>query len=140
MSGGRPADAVLLLDTCALLDLAVAPERVRDAVREALSDPTTGLLVSSASAWEVAIKTRQGRLPGGERLLSAWDQTLLDLRAEPLVIDPADAIRAGGLSWTHRDPFDRMLVAQAMRRNVAVVTSDRRIIDGGIVRTIDTRA
>lgn len=78
---------------------------------------------------------------------SAADQTipldtcaLLDLQAAPLVIDAEDAIRAGGLGWPHKDPFDRMLVAQASRHNVPVATSDRVIIEAGIVTTIDTRA
>ncbi len=133
------SDRAILLDTCALLDLSVQSARITTSVRAHLGDPSTRLLVSAASAWEVAIKARQGRLPGGERLVASWDKSLLDLQAAPLVIEAADALRAGGLQWTHRDPFDRMLVAQASRYNVALATSDRVLVESGIVTTIDTR-
>lgn len=112
--------------------------RTVDAYHE-LADPATPLRVSAASAWEVAIKTRQGRLPGGDRLVTSWDQALLDLRAEPLAMDAADAIRAGSLGWAHHDPFDRMLVAQAMRYNLVLATSDHGIIDAALVTTLDIR-
>jgi PIN domain nuclease of toxin-antitoxin system len=130
----------VLLDTCALLDLSVESAKITPSVRERLVDPSTRLIVSAASAWEVAIKVRQGKLPGGERLVASWDKSLLDLQAAPLVMDAADAIRAGGLAWAHRDPFDRMLVAQATRYNLPLVTSDRLIVAAGIVSTVNTRA
>lgn len=130
----------VLLDTCALLDLSVDPSKVAEEVRNDLSDLSITVLVSSASAWEIAIKTRSGKLPGGESLITAWDHNLIDLRASPLPIDHGDAIRAGGLPWTHRDPFDRMLVAQSLRHNIPLVTRDDVIISAGIVTTIDTRA
>lgn len=133
-----PGRAVLL-DTCALLDLSITPERIAPRVRDELVDVSTRILVSAASAWEIAIKTRHGRLAGGERLTASWEQNLVDLRADPLEIDAADAIRAGSLAWAHRDPFDRMLVAQATRYNLALATSDRAILDAGIATTIDTR-
>ena len=136
---GEPGRTVLL-DTCTVLDLAIAPSRIAAAALAELGDPSVNLLVSAASAWEISIKTRRGRLPGGERLLNAWQRSLLDLRANPLGIDHDDAIRAGGLPWVHRDPFDRMLVAQAARLNVPLVTRDAVIIDAGVVPTLDTRA
>ncbi len=131
---------ILLLDTCTVLDLAVAPSRIADAALAELGDPSVNLLVSAASAWEISVKTRRGRLPGGERLLNSWQRSLLELRADPLGIDHDDAIRAGGLPWAHRDPFDRMLVAQAARLNVPLVTRDAVIIAAGVVPTLDTRA
>lgn len=136
---GEPG-RTLLLDTCTVLDLAIAPSRVAATAMAEVSDLSVNLLVSAASAWEISIKTRRGRLPGGERLLNAWQRSLLDLRADLLGIDHDDAIRAGGLPWAHRDPFDRMLVAQAARLNVALVTRDAAIIDAGVVPTLDTRA
>jgi PIN domain nuclease of toxin-antitoxin system len=135
---GEPSRTVLL-DTCTFLDLSIAPDKIAHGVRADLSDLSVRLLVSAATAWEIAIKTRHGRLAGGERLLSAWDQSLIDLEASPLAIDHDDAIRAGGLQWAHRDPFDRVLVAQAVRRNLPVATRDKVIIDARIVATIDTR-
>lgn len=129
----------MLLDTCTLLDLTTAPDSIGPAVLARLSDLSTELLVSAATAWEVAIKTSQGKLAGGELLLAAWEQNLLDLRAEAMPIDHEDAIRAGGLAWPHRDPFDRMLMAQSLRRNVPIATRDRAVLDAGITATIDTR-
>lgn len=133
-----PARTVLL-DACALLDLTSVPDNIDDTVREQLSDLSTKLLVSAATAWEIAIKTRSGKLFGGDRLLTSWEQSLIDLQADSIAIDHHDAIRAGGLPWTHRDPFDRMLVAQARRYNVSVATSDNTIIEARIIDTIDTR-
>lgn len=136
--GGDLSGRAVLLDTCALLDLSVAPMKIKSEVREILSDLSTKVIVSAASAWEIAIKVHQGQLPGGERLTASWDQSLVDLQADSLDIDADDAIRAGALSWGHRDPFDRMLVAQAMRHNLPVATSDSVIIDAGVVPTINT--
>ncbi|MFT4216055.1 MAG: type II toxin-antitoxin system VapC family toxin [Micropruina sp.] len=138
MSGRDPR--TLLLDTCTLLDLTIVPTRIAPAVLAELGDGSVELLVSAVTAWEIAIKVRQGKLLGGERLLDSWDQTLHDLRATPLGIDHTDAVRAGGLPWAHRDPFDRMLVAQATRHNVPLVTRDRLILDAAVSATIDTRA
>lgn len=80
----------------------------------------------------------RGKLVGGERLLASWDQTLLDLQATPLGIDHGGAIQAGGLPWAHRDPVDRMLVAQATRHNVPLVTRGEVILGAGVTPTIDT--
>ena len=128
----------LLLDTNALLDLVVDPARIVPAIRDELATSSAQFFVSAASAWEVAIKVRQGKLPGGERLIASWAQSLLDIQATPLAMDFEDAIRAGSLPWSHKDPFDRMLVAQATRYNLPLVTGDTTIIGAGIVITIDT--
>jgi len=130
---------MLLLDTNVLLALSIQPEVINDDVRARLSDLSMRLVVSAASAWEIAIKTRRGKLPGGQRLVDSWGQSLLDLQADSLAIDSEDAIRAGSLEWSHRDSFDRMLVAQALRYNYALVTRDAKIIDARIATTIDTR-
>lgn len=132
-------DRVLLLDTNALLNLSVRPDEIDTGVCDMLEALSTKLVVSAASAWEIAIKTRRGKLPGGDRLLDSWAQTLIDLQAAPLAIDYEDAIRAGGLQWEHRDPFDRMLVAQALRHNYPLVTGDATIIEARLATTIDTR-
>lgn len=129
----------LLLDTNALLSVSIQPERINVDVRHRLAELSTTLVVSAVSAWELAIKVRQGKLRAGERLVESWDQNLIDLQADPLPIDSEDAIRAGDLRWDHRDPFDRMLVAQALRYNYPLVTSDATIIDAQLVTTIDTR-
>lgn len=129
----------VLLDTNALLWLTVAPERVAPGVGDHLAEPSTELVVSAASAWEVAIKTRAGKLPGGEAPLSVWEETRSNIRAEAIDIAAADAIMAGGLPWPHRDPFDRMLVAQATRRGLTLASSDSTVLAGAISATLDTR-
>jgi PIN domain nuclease of toxin-antitoxin system len=125
----------VLLDTHALLWLVSAPEKVSDAAREVLGDPNTEVIVSAASAWEIAIKTRLGRLDG-EPLLTAWADIIADMTATDLAIDAGDAIMAGRLPWEHKDPFDRMLVAQAARRNLTIATSDAYILRSALTPTL----
>jgi PIN domain nuclease of toxin-antitoxin system len=127
--------ATVLLDTNAFLYLVSAPQTVPVAAREVLADPATELFVSAASAWEVAIKTRLGRLDG-ERLLSAWSDITADMSATEVPIDATDAILAGRLNWAHKDPFDRVIVAQATRRNLTVATRDQRMLDAALTATL----
>jgi PIN domain nuclease of toxin-antitoxin system len=125
----------VLLDTNALLWLVSIPEKIAPTVRDVLADPGTQLFVSAASAWEIAVKTRLGRLDG-EPLLSAWADIISDMTATELPIAAADAIFAGRLPWEHKDPFDRMIVAQAARRNLAIATRDQQILGASLTPTI----
>ncbi len=129
----------ILLDTHVLLWLVSAPDRIPRSVREQLADQTNGLLVSAASAWEIAIKTRIGRLDGGP-LLSAWAENLASMAADDLAIDSADGAMAGQLNWDHKDSFDRMIVTQAARRNLTIATNDEHLIDYAFTPVIDTRS
>ena len=139
MTAQRPTSTPLtvLLDTNALLWLVGALDKVSDSARQLLGDPETEIMVSAASAWEIAIKTRLGRLDG-EPLLSAWSDIIADMAATDLAIDAGDAILAGRLPWEHRDPFDRMLVAQAARRNLTLATSDADILRAALTPTLKT--
>ena len=139
MTVPRPTSTPLavLLDTNALLWLVSAPEKVSDSARQQLRDPSTEIIVSAASAWEIAIKTRLGRLDG-QPLLSAWPDIIADMTATDLAIDAGDAILAGRLPWEHKDPFDRMLVAQAARRNLTLATSDADILRAALTPTLRT--
>jgi PIN domain nuclease of toxin-antitoxin system len=127
-----------LLDTNVLLWLVSTPDKIAGSVRDALTDPTNELIVSAVSAWEIAIKTRIGRLDGVP-LLSAWDETLASMRAADLAIDSADAALAGQLSWNHKDPFDRMIVAQATRRGFTIATSDNRIAKSALTAVLQVQ-
>lgn len=127
----------ILLDTNALLWLTSEPDRIAESAREVLVDQANELFVSAASAWEVAVKTRIGRLDGAP-LLSAWSEVLAGMGAVDLVIDSADAAMAGQLNWEHKDPFDRMIVAQAARRGFSIATSDLRVIRGAVTPVIVT--
>jgi PIN domain nuclease of toxin-antitoxin system len=139
MTARRPTSTSLavLLDTNALLWLVSAPEKVSESARQQLRDPRTEIMVSAASAWEIAIKTRLGRVDG-EPLLSAWSDIIADMTATDLAIDAGDAILAGRLPWEHKDPFDRMLVAQAARRNLTLATSDAGILRAALTPTLKT--
>jgi PIN domain nuclease of toxin-antitoxin system len=137
VTAGGLASAAVLLDTNALLWLIAEPEKVSAAALEVLSKPNTEVSVSAASAWEIAIKTRLGRLDG-DPLLSAWPEILADMSATELPIDAGDGILAGRLPWEHRDPFDRMIVAQAARRNLTIATSDSRILQAALTPTLKT--
>jgi PIN domain nuclease of toxin-antitoxin system len=117
----------LLLDTHVLLWALGEPERLSRLARLAIEDPANLRLVSSASAWEIAIKHRLGRLPGAQVVLEGYDRHLKRLRATELPIASHHAILAGGLPHPHRDPFDRMLAAQAMLEGAIVVSNDRAL-------------
>jgi len=125
----------ILLDTHILLGLVSEPSTVDDAALEVPSQPSTTVSVTAASAWEIGVKTRLGRL-AGETLLSAWSDVIADMSTTELPIDSADAILAARLPWEHRDPFDRVIVAQALRRNLTIATRDTRILDASLTPTL----
>lgn len=129
----------ILLDTNAFLALVAEPQRIAPSVREILAAEATEIAVSAASAWEISIKTGAGKLPGGRTVLATWDILVADLCAGTFDISVADAIAAGGLPWHHRDPFDRVLVAQASSRGYRLATSDSVILRDAPVPTLDTR-
>ncbi|MBT0566065.1 type II toxin-antitoxin system VapC family toxin [Williamsia sp. CHRR-6] len=129
----------ILLGTNALLWLATNPDRVAPEARAALSDRSNDLAVSAAPAWEIAVKSRLGRLDA-EPLLAAWSETLAAMGVDDLAIDAADSVTACRLAWEHNDPFDRMVVAQALRRGLVIAASDQRMIAGALTPTIDTRS
>ncbi|MFV8229366.1 type II toxin-antitoxin system VapC family toxin [Mycolicibacterium fortuitum] len=105
---------------------------------EVLEHQANELFVSVVSAWEVAMKTLIGRLNGAP-LLSAWDEVLAGMNATELVIDSDDATMASQLDWERKDPFDRMIVAQAARRALTIATSDNQLIHGALTPVLVTR-
>ncbi|MGC0142002.1 type II toxin-antitoxin system VapC family toxin [Pseudactinotalea sp. Z1732] len=113
-----------LLDTHALLWALTKPATLSPTAHEVIVDRGTTLLSSAASAWEVATKSRLGRLPQATGLLSAWDRNLQRLGCEHLPITDEHAMLAGSLDWVHRDPFDRMLAAQAISESLVLITRD----------------
>ena len=131
----EPTAAAILLDTHVLLWLVSAPEEVAAEAREIIGDPARRVVVSAVSAWEIAIKTRLGRLDG-EPLLSAWADVMASMGIVELPIDAADAIFAGRLRWDHRDPFNRMIIAQAARRGLTIATRDAHILDAALTPTV----
>ncbi|MDO5682695.1 MAG: type II toxin-antitoxin system VapC family toxin [Propionibacteriaceae bacterium] len=112
-----------LLDTHVFLWLLTDPDRVPGEELTALADPANELLVSAVSALEVATKERIGKLtaPG---LVDGWTNHVAAIGAQPLTITTEHALLAGRLPWVHRDPFDRLLVAQATIDGLVLVTVD----------------
>lgn len=112
-----------LLDTHVLLWLLGSSERVPPAVQDRLRDPGARLLVSSVSAMEVATKTRLGKLPD-TGLVTSWSRQVARLGASELDLTTDAALTAGSLGWPHRDPFDRLLAAQAIHEGARLVSVD----------------
>ncbi|KNY07690.1 type II toxin-antitoxin system VapC family toxin [Microbacterium sp. GCS4] len=115
-----------LLDTHVVLWLATDPERVPRALRDSLVG-ADALFVSAATGYEIAQKVRLGRLQHGGQVLARWTALLRSLLAEELPLSGEHMRTAGELDWEHRDPFDRMLVAQAQIDGLILVTADQRI-------------
>jgi len=116
----------LLLDTHVLLWAALKPQLLPQRLRDRLLDPQHTLLLSAATAWELSIKHHLGKLPEAAPLL-AFTEAAQQLGAQVLSITAAHAVEAGALVWGHRDPFDRMLVAQAQLEGCQLVTLDEHI-------------
>ncbi|PZU47900.1 MAG: PIN domain nuclease [Microbacterium sp.] len=116
----------LLLDTHVVVWLATEPERVPAGLRARLQS-AEHLAVSAASAYEIAQKVRSGRMPGATGIVARWDELVAAMMAEDVALTSADMAHAAGLAWEHRDPFDRMLVAQAQRRGFTLATRDAAI-------------
>jgi PIN domain nuclease of toxin-antitoxin system len=115
----------LLLDTHVLLWWLFDDDRLTPAMRAAIADPRTSVAVSAASAWEMAIKAVRGKLTIPEDLAEEIERQGF----EGLPVTVEDSLAAGALPRHHDDPFDRMLIAQAVRRRFVLVTADRRFAD-----------
>ncbi len=113
----------LLLDTRAVLWFAAADRRLSLIAKSAIEDPDAVSLLSAVVVWEVAIKRGLNRLQASNDYLRIF----LEAGAEPLQISFDHAQRVEHLPPHHRDPFDRLLVAQAQAENAMIVTSDARI-------------
>jgi PIN domain nuclease of toxin-antitoxin system len=114
----------LLLDTHVFLWYLTADSRLPDSFRSAIQDPTNDVFLSAASVWEVAIKYALGKLP-----LPAPPQEFIPLERErhriaSLPIEEGAIAHLANLPSVHRDPFDRMLVAQSLQHDLTILTLD----------------
>jgi PIN domain nuclease of toxin-antitoxin system len=114
----------LLLDTHVWLWAVLTPERMAQAARDAIEDMHNSILISAASAWEIAIKHALGKLPLSESPEALVPKAMAALHAEELAITTRHALRAGALPAHHNDPFDRILLAQALCEDSVLVTAD----------------
>ena len=114
----------LLLDTHALLWWLVEPEKLSALAIAAINDPAATVFVSAATGWELATKVRLGKLPGAELLLQDLPSLLQHQGFQPLAVQLHHGVRAGSYQQAHRDPFDRMLAAQAELEGLQLVSLD----------------
>ena len=126
----------ILLDTQCWLWMAASPERLSARARSAIERADNQLFLSAASAWEIAIKHALGMLSLPEPPARYVPSRVDRLRTTPLPIDQAHALHVAALPPHHRDPFDRLLVAQAQVEHLPILTADP-VFDRYDVDTID---
>jgi PIN domain nuclease of toxin-antitoxin system len=124
----------VLLDTHALIWAVDDPTRLTPAAVAVLQNPMSLLLISAATVWETAIKVGTGKLTLSGPYRPWITKALSDLGAVvlPVTVEYADA--QAGLPFHHRDPFDRLLVAQALVEGVPVVSGNTQFDAYGVVR------
>jgi len=113
-----------LIDTHILLWWIFDDPKLYTTCRDIIRNPNHRIFVSSASAWEIATKYRIGKLPEAKQLVEQYSQILNQGKFIELAITSAHALRAGSLPIAHKDPFDRMIIAQAELENFPVITCD----------------
>jgi PIN domain nuclease of toxin-antitoxin system len=116
------------------LSLARLARRKRLKARRLIANDTNAVLVSAASAWEITTKFRLGKLLGASDVAADVVGCVSGQGFVPLDISLLHAQRAGSLAGEHRDPFDRMLIAQAQLEDIAIVSDDRVFDDFGVRR------
>jgi PIN domain nuclease of toxin-antitoxin system len=119
----------LLLDTHTFLWWIADDPALSQRARQEIGETGNSVYVSAASAYEIAVKTRLGKLPGAAAIAGQFARRLMIEGFSGLAIEPAHADRAGLLPGPHRDPFDRLLIAQAQQENLTLVSLDA-VFDG----------
>jgi PIN domain nuclease of toxin-antitoxin system len=124
----------LLLDTHSWIWFYLGDSRLSATARSLIEDPAHEKLVSPASYWELAIKVSIGKYKMAESYDDFIQHALLDNGFAVLPIEPRHTARVADLSFTsgHRDPFDRLLVAQAKSEGIPIVSRDKDLEDYGI--------
>jgi len=117
----------LLLDTCTLLWIAINSNELSQRARELFVDPHNLVLLSVASAWEIAVKNRLGKLPLPQPVERFVPSLRTKYCVESLPLDEESALHEARLPPLHRDPFDRILVSQAIVHGLVLLTPDSLI-------------
>jgi len=124
----------LLLDTHALLWSLSDDEYLSREAREAVKDYANDIYVSAASAWEIATKFRIGKLPQAAPFVYTFEESLRKMRFKELAVTVGHGQRAGLLPGEHKDPFDRLLIAQAQAENLLLVSNEKLFDRYGVQR------
>ncbi len=127
-----------LLDTQVFLWMQSTPERIGTRSRLLIDDGATSLVLSAASSWEIAIKHALGKLPLPEPPDVYVPTRMSSSAVAALPVEHAHALRVAALEPHHRDPFDRMLVAQAQLEGLTLITADP-VFDQYAVDVLDAR-
>ena len=117
----------LLLDTHALLWWWKNAVQLGDGAKSALIDPDNEVFVSAASGWEVATKVRKGQLPAFAGSITTFADDVVRDGFQHLSVTVQHGLHGGSLSGPHKDPFDRLIAAQALLEDLIVVTRDAEI-------------
>ena len=123
-----------LLDTHTFLWWMTDSRRLSETVHRAITDEANEVLISAASAWEITTKHRLGKLPGADLIAADVAGALANQGFGELAITVDDASRAGALPGPHRDPFDRMLIAQALTHNLVFISNESLFDQYGVRR------
>ena len=121
--------STFLLDTHALLWWLFGDSKLSTAAFEVIQDPGHTILVSAACGWEIATKYRLGKLPHADEAANNLPSLLRKARMDVLPITMEHALAAGSLPGPHRDPFDRMLIAQSQIEGHPLITKDSAFQD-----------
>ncbi len=132
--GNSGQDKGYLLDTCAILFAALRPEMLSPLAVRILSDPEVRVYVSPVSLWEIGLKVRIGKIGLGCDLPEFLIKSGLAASTEELPLTWADSMWSERLPGHHADPFDRMLIAQAIEAGLTLLTKDRWIAEYSEVR------
>lgn len=117
----------LLLDTHAFLWLIAEPEKLSERVTELIQDSSNSVFLSSVSVWEIVVKHSRGQLDLPEDPITLVPRMRTMHHIDPLPLSEDSALLVSRLPWHHQDPFDRMLICQAMNEQMAMITIDRSI-------------
>jgi PIN domain nuclease of toxin-antitoxin system len=126
--------STLLIDTHVLLWVELAPNRLSTRVLNLLEDIDVVVMVSSITAWEIAIKHASGKLPEASGLLKEYHKRLAQYQFLQLPFEASDALQAAALPHQHKDPFDRGLTAQSLLRQWPIVSADSALDGLGALR------
>jgi PIN domain nuclease of toxin-antitoxin system len=124
----------ILIDTHALLWAAFDEDSLSPDARLLIQTPGNEIFVSAATAWEIATKFRLGKLDMARDLVEDFIPRVTAAGYLLLPISPGHALRAGGLAGDHKDPFDRMLAAQAIAENLTFLSNDAQVDIFGVTR------
>ena len=124
----------VLLDTHILIWAMLSPEALSGASAAVIADEGNTILISAACVWEIATKVRIGKMPGAEALERDLIELIHRAGYSVLPIEAEHALRAGRLPAAHRDPFDRMIAAQALALDLPLLSRDEKMDRFGVRR------